>query len=151
MFFVGTSALWLFVLGTMTLGVSCAYCGLLIYATYHDCDPLTTQLAKAKDQLLPLLVMRLFGDYPGLPGLFVSGVFSAALRFIPQLSWKISQFYKFDSFLVRCQPDWIPCRLWFWRTLWKVSSKNRLLKSKLTTWCDLWWQFSAEFVYVWYF
>lgn len=84
MFFVGISALWLFVLGTMTLGVSCAYCGLLIYATYHDCDPLTTQLAKAKDQLLPLLVMRLFGDYPGLPGLFVSGVFSAALRFVSQ-------------------------------------------------------------------
>lgn len=75
------SALWLFVLGTMTLTVSCSYCGLLIYATYHDCDPLTTKLAKAKDQLLPLLVMRLFGDFPGLPGLFVSGVFSAALRF----------------------------------------------------------------------
>lgn len=73
-------ALWLFVFGTMTLTVSCSYCGLLIYATYHDCDPLTTKLAKAKDQLLPLLVMRLFGEYPGLPGLFVSGVFSAALR-----------------------------------------------------------------------
>lgn len=73
-------ALWLFVLGTMTLTISCSYCGLLIYATYYDCDPLTTKLAKAKDQLLPLLVMRIFGDYPGLPGLFVSGVFSAALR-----------------------------------------------------------------------
>lgn len=80
------SALWLFVLGTMTLTVSCSYCGLLIYATYHDCDPLTTKLAKAKDQLLPLLVMRLFGDFPGLPGLFVSGVFSAALRFSSHLS-----------------------------------------------------------------
>lgn len=74
-------ALWLFVIGTMTIVVSCSYCGLLIYATYHDCDPLTTKLAKAKDQLLPLLVMRLFGDYPGMPGLFVSGVFSAALRY----------------------------------------------------------------------
>lgn len=57
----------------------CCYCGLLIYATYHDCDPLTTKLVKAKDQLLPLLVMDILGDYPGLPGLFVAGVFSAAL------------------------------------------------------------------------
>lgn len=62
--------------------LSCSYLGLLIYATYSECDPLTTKLARAKDQLLPLLVMRIFGDYPGLPGLFVAGVFSAALRYI---------------------------------------------------------------------
>ena len=46
---------------------------------YHDCDPLTTKLAKAKDQLLPLLAMETLKDYPGLSGLFISGVFSAAL------------------------------------------------------------------------
>lgn len=57
----------------------CCYCGLLIYAKYYDCDPLTTKLAKAKDQLLPLLVVDTLGDYPGLSGLFVAGVFSAAL------------------------------------------------------------------------
>jgi solute carrier family 5 (sodium-coupled monocarboxylate transporter), member 8/12 len=56
-----------------------SYSGLLIYATYHDCDPLTTKLVKAKDQLLPLLVMDILGDYPGLVGMFVAGVFSAAL------------------------------------------------------------------------
>lgn len=48
-----------------------------MYATYHDCDPLTTKLAKAKDQLMPLLVMRVLGDYPGLPGMFIAGIFSA--------------------------------------------------------------------------
>ena len=53
--------------------------GLLLYATYHDCDPLTTKLAKAKDQLMPLLVMNILKDWPGLPGLFIAGIFSAAL------------------------------------------------------------------------
>ncbi|KAL1376891.1 hypothetical protein pipiens_016617 [Culex pipiens pipiens] len=72
-------ALWTFIAGTLILLALCCYSGLLIYAKYHDCDPLTTKLAKAKDQLLPLLVMDTLGDYPGLPGLFVAGVFSAAL------------------------------------------------------------------------
>ncbi|XP_070507126.1 sodium-coupled monocarboxylate transporter 1-like [Chironomus tepperi] len=60
------------------LSVSC-YNGLLVYATYFECDPLTTGLAKAKDQLLPLMVMENFNDIPGLAGFFVAGVFAAAL------------------------------------------------------------------------
>lgn len=63
----------------------CSYSGLVVYATYYDCDPLTTKLAKAKDQLLPLLVMRVLGNYPGVPGIFVAGIFSAALRYDPSL------------------------------------------------------------------
>ncbi|XP_037951198.1 sodium-coupled monocarboxylate transporter 2-like [Teleopsis dalmanni] len=57
----------------------CCYMGLITYATFHDCDPLTTKLATARDQLPTLLVMRTLGAIPGLPGLFVAGVFSAAL------------------------------------------------------------------------
>uniref|UniRef100_A0A182XVS6 Sodium/solute symporter n=1 Tax=Anopheles stephensi TaxID=30069 RepID=A0A182XVS6_ANOST len=72
-------ALVLFLIGTTTLLAMCCYNGLLIFAMYHDCDPLTTGLAKAKDQLVPLLVMEVLGEYPGLAGLFVAGIFSAAL------------------------------------------------------------------------
>ncbi|KAK3914621.1 Sodium-coupled monocarboxylate transporter 1 [Frankliniella fusca] len=93
-----------FLAGCWMLFTVCAYCGLLIHATYHECDPVTTkplflypfpdlpdsppplcspaallQLARAKDQVLPLLVMETLGMFPGLPGLFVAGVFSAAL------------------------------------------------------------------------
>lgn len=57
----------------------CCYNGFLLYAKYYDCDPLQTQLAKAKDQLIPLLVMDILKDLPGLPGLFIAGIFSAAL------------------------------------------------------------------------
>lgn len=60
------------------VSISC-YNGLLVYATYADCDPLTTGLAKAKDQLLPLMVMEKYTDIPGLAGFFVAGVFAAAL------------------------------------------------------------------------
>ncbi|XP_036321356.1 sodium-coupled monocarboxylate transporter 1 isoform X2 [Rhagoletis pomonella] len=61
------------------LMLCCCYMGLLAYASYYDCDPLSTKLASASDQLPTLLVMKTVGDIPGLPGLFVSGVFSAAL------------------------------------------------------------------------
>ncbi|KAG5314760.1 SC5A8 protein, partial [Acromyrmex insinuator] len=72
-------ALWCFMIGVTMLILMCGYSGMLIYAWYHECDPLTTKLARAKDQLLPLLVMNVLGNFPGLPGLFVAGVFSAAL------------------------------------------------------------------------
>ncbi|XP_028032685.1 sodium-coupled monocarboxylate transporter 1-like [Bombyx mandarina] len=72
-------AVFLFCIGISLLYCFCLYCGLLIYARFHDCDPLQTKLAKAKDQLLPLLVMDVLGDIPGLPGVFVAGIFSAAL------------------------------------------------------------------------
>lgn len=75
----GRRALWIFVGGVNVLMLLCAYNGLLIYATYQHCDPLTTKLARARDQLLPLFVMDVLGRFPGLSGLFVAGVFSAAL------------------------------------------------------------------------
>lgn len=75
----GRKALWIFIAGVNILMLLCAYNGLLIYATYKHCDPLTTKLARARDQLLPLFVMDVLGRFPGLSGLFVAGVFSAAL------------------------------------------------------------------------
>ncbi|XP_067005525.2 sodium-coupled monocarboxylate transporter 1 [Anabrus simplex] len=72
-------AMLIYVVGGVILLNICFYSGLLIYATYHDCDPLTTQLAKAKDQLFPLMVMKTLGEFPGMPGCFVAAVFSAAL------------------------------------------------------------------------
>ncbi|XP_018571163.2 sodium-coupled monocarboxylate transporter 1-like, partial [Anoplophora glabripennis] len=72
-------ALWVFFIGVLLILCLCSYCGMLIYATFYKCDPLTTMLAREKDQLLPLLVMDILGDVPGLPGVIVAGIFSAAL------------------------------------------------------------------------
>ena len=41
----------------------------------RDCDPVTAGQVETKDQMFPLFVMQLVGDIPGLPGLFVAGVF----------------------------------------------------------------------------
>lgn len=40
---------------------------------------LTKQVEK-KDQLLPFYVLDVAGHIPGLSGLFIAGIFSAALR-----------------------------------------------------------------------
>jgi len=72
-------AIWLNVLGIGSLLLICAYAGLVVFAFYHDCDPITTRQVEKKDQLFPLFVMQVMGDYPGVPGLFVAGVFSGAL------------------------------------------------------------------------
>ncbi|XP_026731489.1 sodium-coupled monocarboxylate transporter 2-like [Trichoplusia ni] len=71
--------LWGFLFGVVFIVFICGYSGLVAFARYHDCDPLDSKLALAKDQLLPLLVMDILGDWHGMPGIFVAGVFSAAL------------------------------------------------------------------------
>ncbi|GBP93974.1 Sodium-coupled monocarboxylate transporter 2 [Eumeta japonica] len=58
----------------------CCYTGLVIYATFASCDPLTTGAISKGDQLLPYFVVTIAGSIPALPGIFMSGVFSAALR-----------------------------------------------------------------------
>merc|ERR1719228_1624697 len=72
-------AIWFNVLGIGSLLLLCGYGGMVMYAYYHDCDPMTTRQVNKKDQLFPLFVMQVMGDYPGVPGLFVAGVFSGAL------------------------------------------------------------------------
>ncbi|KAL5274268.1 hypothetical protein ACFFRR_000805 [Megaselia abdita] len=75
----GRKAMTIFVCGVFVIMFLCSYNGLLIYATYEKCDPLSTKLAKVRDQLLPLFVLDTLSEYPGLAGLFIAGVFSAAL------------------------------------------------------------------------
>ncbi|XP_076449745.1 sodium-coupled monocarboxylate transporter 1-like [Babylonia areolata] len=53
--------------------------GLVMYATYYGCDPIASGVVAKGDQLIPLFVMQTLGDMPGLPGLFVACVYSAAL------------------------------------------------------------------------
>jgi solute carrier family 5 (sodium-coupled monocarboxylate transporter), member 8/12 len=85
------TGLLLYVVGITILISMCIFNGLLAYAIFHDCDPLTTKLAKAKDQIVPLLVMTILKDVPGLPGLFIAGVFSGKNFFITIISANLPQ------------------------------------------------------------
>ncbi|RZC34409.1 SSF domain containing protein [Asbolus verrucosus] len=61
-----------------TKAISC-FSGLIMYAKYKDCDPYTSKQINRPDQILPFYVLDVARSIPGLPGLFVSGVFSTAL------------------------------------------------------------------------
>ncbi|XP_037882144.1 LOW QUALITY PROTEIN: sodium-coupled monocarboxylate transporter 1-like [Glossina fuscipes] len=53
--------------------------GLLVYQAYAHCDPLSAKLIEQDDQIFPIYVIQTVGNLPGMPGLFVAGVFGAAL------------------------------------------------------------------------
>lgn len=61
------------------LNIMTSACGIIIYYYYRNCDPLTVGRISSSDQLMPLFVMDTLSKYPGILGLFVSGVFSATL------------------------------------------------------------------------
>lgn len=64
------------------MSLTLCFTGLAIYSKYHNCDPLEEGRITSYDQLMPLYVMDMLSDYPGVPGLFVAGIFSAGLSTI---------------------------------------------------------------------
>lgn len=53
--------------------------GFSAYAYFEGCDPFVSKQITAQDQLLPLMVLKIFKSQPGLPGLFVAGLFAGCL------------------------------------------------------------------------
>lgn len=66
-------------LGIFLIKSFCTVTGLVIYAKYHDCDPIITKQIQKPGQILPFYIMEVAKDYPGLAGVFLSGVVSTAL------------------------------------------------------------------------
>ncbi|XP_055312410.1 putative sodium-dependent multivitamin transporter isoform X2 [Sitodiplosis mosellana] len=61
------------------LSLSTCFSGLCLYAYYAKCDPLLHGDITSRDQLMPRFVVDAMGHWPGLSGIFVSGIFSASL------------------------------------------------------------------------
>ena len=61
------------------IALTAIYCGIIIFAKYHGCDPISMGIIERTDQLMPYYVMQTMAKIPGIPGLFTAGVFSGAL------------------------------------------------------------------------
>ncbi|XP_011171988.2 putative sodium-dependent multivitamin transporter [Solenopsis invicta] len=76
------TAMWLSWPILTLLSFTTCFSGLAIYSKYHKCDPFLQKRITSPDMLMPLFVMDTMSKMPGLPGLFVAGIFSAGLSTI---------------------------------------------------------------------
>ncbi|XP_050306716.1 sodium-coupled monocarboxylate transporter 1 [Anthonomus grandis grandis] len=53
--------------------------GMVVYAVYSSCDPLTSGYIKKYDEILPFFVEDRFSYLPGILGLFMASLFNGAL------------------------------------------------------------------------
>ncbi|XP_028253102.1 sodium-coupled monocarboxylate transporter 1-like [Parambassis ranga] len=72
-------SLYINLLGLWSILLCSVFAGMCLYSVYKSCDPWTSGLISAPDQLMPYLVMNILSDYPGLPGLFVAAAYSGSL------------------------------------------------------------------------
>ncbi|XP_076067717.1 sodium-coupled monocarboxylate transporter 1-like [Oratosquilla oratoria] len=70
---------FLFWFGVLILWTIFNFSGLVAYAQYKDCDPLTAGLIDKKDGIIPFLVLDQFGNGLGLVGLFVAAIYGGVL------------------------------------------------------------------------
>ncbi|RUS71148.1 hypothetical protein EGW08_021087 [Elysia chlorotica] len=72
-------AIWINLPGLIFIVSASCMIGVVMYAFYTDCHPISFGLVEKTDQLVPLYVMDILSGYPGLPGVFVSCVVSGSL------------------------------------------------------------------------
>ncbi|CAH0390866.1 unnamed protein product [Bemisia tabaci] len=71
--------LWINAVGWTCVVFLTVYTGMLIFANYAYCDPIKSHVVSTPDELFPLYVMQTLNEFPGFPGLFLAGIFSAGL------------------------------------------------------------------------
>ncbi|XP_013102156.2 sodium-coupled monocarboxylate transporter 2 [Stomoxys calcitrans] len=73
------NSLFIFGAGFLLIMFFTSFTGVVMYARYYDCDPLTAGYVSKADKLMPFFVQDVAGHLRGMPGIFISCVFSAAL------------------------------------------------------------------------
>lgn len=76
------SAKWAVFIGLCMFGVLellAVAVGVVVFAYYDGCDPLTLGQISRVDQIVPYFMVEVFSGVPGLTGFLVSAIFSAAL------------------------------------------------------------------------
>jgi sodium-coupled monocarboxylate transporter 8/12 len=67
-------------IGMCLVMTSNVFLGLTIYARYADCDPLSNHKITKRDEIVSYYIMDIAGNIPGLSGLFMAAIVSAAIR-----------------------------------------------------------------------
>ncbi|XP_067672711.1 sodium-coupled monocarboxylate transporter 1-like [Haliotis asinina] len=97
----------------------CCMIGIVMFAFYADCHPLRfNNLIFSTDQLLPLFVMDILSQFQGLPGVFVSCVFSGSLSTLSSTLNAMGAVIPHDLILPFC------CK--------KLSDRSMTILSKVT-------------------
>ncbi|KAG7158326.1 Sodium-coupled monocarboxylate transporter 2-like 2 [Homarus americanus] len=102
---MAVNALWINFVGLFILMLTCCFGGMVVYANYHDCDPIRSGVVDKGDQLFPLFVMDTLGQWRGLPGLFVAGVFSGALSTVSSGMNSLAAIVLEDFIKAGCYPN----------------------------------------------
>ncbi|KAG4077554.1 hypothetical protein HA402_002981 [Bradysia odoriphaga] len=72
-------ALMMNFVGLLIIVGFCFFTGVVVYAMFHDCDPITSQLVEKSDQIVPLFASRVSNGIPGILGLFISSLTCASM------------------------------------------------------------------------
>ncbi|KAK3778554.1 hypothetical protein RRG08_061836 [Elysia crispata] len=72
-------AVWISCPGYILFGILSIIIGLYMSALYENCDPLQTKLVDNSNQLIPLFMQDILSSVPGLPGVYLAGIFSGTL------------------------------------------------------------------------
>ncbi|XP_050533671.1 sodium-coupled monocarboxylate transporter 1-like [Daktulosphaira vitifoliae] len=68
-----------FAIGMVVVKLLTGLIGMLMYTKFKNCDPIMAGYIESDKNLLPYFVSNVATNYPGLTGLFISGIVSAAL------------------------------------------------------------------------
>jgi len=115
-------AMWIQAGITLLIIIMCVYIGLLCYAFYFNCDPISTNQVDKPDQLLLLFMLQILGEVKCLPGLLVAGLFSASLSSVSSSLTAITSVVLTDILKL------IPCD-----TLQRHIGKREVLVSRCIT------------------
>ncbi|XP_075146358.1 sodium-coupled monocarboxylate transporter 2-like [Haematobia irritans] len=73
------SALVIVCIGVLIIMGFNSFTGIVMFARYAGCDPILAGIVEKADKMMPFFVQDVVGHLKGMPGVFISCVFSAAL------------------------------------------------------------------------
>ncbi|XP_042215414.1 sodium-coupled monocarboxylate transporter 2-like [Homarus americanus] len=97
----------IFLVGIYCLWTVFFLSGLVAFATYSTCDPLTSGKITKPDQILPFLVTDKLSHLTGLAGVFVSAVYGGVLRSLPFLLGILLLLFPVLLVLIVLRSTWI--------------------------------------------